>query len=92
MDRTTINVKLQTNDYYNLLVAAMYFRIQYDYYKEKGYSMPWTRALKDYNAGPGKAKHMTLAGLNNDNYVYHVKKRIRNLKHYNRKHKHWIWS
>lgn len=92
MDRTTINVKLQTNDYYNLVVAAMYFRLQYDYYLEHGYSAPWTRALKDYNAGPGVAKNMTLEELNADNHVWNVKKRIRNLKRYNRKYKKWVWA
>lgn len=92
MNPDTIRIKLQSNDYYNLFIAAMYFRIQYDYYLEKGYSAPWTRALKDYNCGPRCSLKLSLEELNKDNHVIKVKRRIRNLKQYNRQYHKWVWD
>jgi len=92
MDKTTINVQLQTNDYYNLLVAAMYFRMQFDYYREHQYSQPWARALMDYNCGPGCSKSRTQAQIQYGKYVSYIRHRISNLRKYNRRHHIWKWS
>lgn len=81
-DKEGLKLRLLVDDRFNAVVAALYFKIQYDYFKAKKYSRPWTRANMAFNAGRTLAKRMSTASLDKHERIQWIRYRLSNLKRY----------
>lgn len=88
-DSDMIRTRLLFDDGFNLFVSAMYFKLQLDYFVDKGYSAPWSRAVIAYNRGRHAAKNMSVNDIHNNGYLTHIKKRIKNIRKFNKTHHFW---
>lgn len=87
---TSLATDLTINDDFNIIIAALYFKMHYDYFKSKGFSLPWTRAIVAYNTGRNRVKNMSETELYNNSYRAKIKYRIKNIRKYNKLRGLWI--
>lgn len=87
-DKVQLTVML-TDNHFNMMVAAMYFRMQYDRQLELGNTLPWSRAIINYNCG-FCADDMLESEIYSNKYRTNIKFRIKNIREFNRLMRVWV--
>ena len=86
----SLGIRLATQADYNIVLAAAYFKLQYDRYKSTGKDCAWSRALVDYNAGPGTSKNLSCQEVQSRQYRKNIWNRLNNIRKFNSLHRVWV--
>jgi hypothetical protein len=85
-DDHSLRAHLAAHDDLNLIFAVLYFQMHYEYYKEKQYSLPWSRAVISHNTGY-KPRYMSTEEVENHVYLGYIRTRIKAIRSFKKRNK-----